>query len=73
MNQIKINPQPIIKKFGRASQEEIGEAIGVSRPTVSAWLNSSLKAVDLEMLGKFCKACDAMPQDFFLVPSDFCE
>jgi transcriptional regulator with XRE-family HTH domain len=66
MSKVQINPQPIVNKFGRASQEEIGKAIGVSRPTVSAWLNGNLLTVELEVLRKFCEACEVEPGAFFV-------
>mgnify|MGYP002623147822 CR=1 FL=1 len=71
MNKITVNPQPIISTFGRASQEEIGKVVGVSRLTVSAWLNGRPKTVELDVLEKFCKACSVGPGDFFLVPDGF--
>ncbi len=70
MSKIKINPQPIINRFGRMSQEEIADAVGVSRLTVSAWLNGRPKTVELDILEKFCRACGANPGDFFSLPAD---
>ncbi len=71
MCKIKVNPQPIVDAFGRMSQEDIAEAVGVSRLTVSAWLNGRPKTVELDILEKFCEACGANPGDFFLLPDGF--
>ena len=70
MDEIKINPQPIIDTFGRTSQENISKAIGVSRLTVSAWLNGRPKTVELDILTKFCRACGVKPCEFFTVPDN---
>lgn len=71
MNKIKVNPQPIIDSFGRMSQEAIANEIGVSRLTVSAWLNGRPKTIELDILEKFCKACGVNPGEFFFIPDDF--
>ena len=71
MSEIQINPQPIIEAFGRASQEEIGKAVGVSRLTVAAWLGGKPKTVELDILKKFCYACNVDPGEFFLLSDDF--
>lgn len=65
MNRLRIDPQPIINRFGRASQESIAEAVGVSRPTVSNWLTGRMLAIDLETLEKFVVACQVQPGAFF--------
>lgn len=70
MATVRINPQPIIDRFGRASQDEIAQAVGVSRPTVSAWLNGKPKTIELDVLEKFVAACGALPGDFFIYEPD---
>lgn len=67
MSKIRINPEPIIKTFGRATQEEIGKQIGVSRLTVAAWLNGKPKTIELDVLEKFADACGVEPGAFLMV------
>ena len=64
---VKITPQPIIDKFGRATQQEIAKAIGVTRPTVAAWLRGEVRTVELAILTKFSRACEVEPGEFFIV------
>lgn len=64
---MKINPQPIIETFGRATQQTIANTVGVSRPTIYKWLSGDMLTVDLDVLGKLVVACDATPGDFFTV------
>ena len=64
MENIWIDPSKIIQAFPRQSQEAIAEAVGLSRPTVSAWLRGDLAAVDLRVLAVWCDVCDCAPGDF---------
>ena len=64
MKNIRIDPSRIIQAFPREPQEAIAEATGLSRPTVSAWLKGTPKAIDRRVLAVWCDVCDASPGDF---------
>ena len=64
MKNIWIDPSKIIQAFPRQSQEAIAEAVGLSRPTVSAWLKGTPKAIDRRVLAVWCDVCNASPGDF---------
>ena len=70
MKTIRVNPYKIVHRFPRQSQEAIAEAVGLSRPTVSAWLRGDLAVVDLRVLAIWCDVCGAVPGDFLKVDAN---
>jgi transcriptional regulator with XRE-family HTH domain len=67
MKEIRVNPNPIIHRFPRQSQEAIAEAVGLSRHTVSAWLRGDVARADLHTLAIWCDACGVEPGDLLKV------
>ncbi len=67
---LKFNSQPIIESFGRMTQEEIAEVVGVSRHTVRQWLHGSMSHVTFEVLEKFAIACNVKPGEFFTLTTE---
>lgn len=67
---IVINKQPIFDTFGFAPKTEIAEAIGVSRHTVTAWLDGQPDRIELGTLEKFARACNVEPGAFFLMADE---
>ena len=64
MKNIRITPEPILKRFGRAPARIIAGVTGLSRPTIYNWLSGNLDTVDLRVLAVWCDVCDASPGDF---------
>lgn len=58
------------KRYKAVTQEEVAEAIGISRATMSDWVQGKVNRLDKDILAKLCQYFDCEIQDLLYLKKD---